>query len=286
MNVSGFTFVRDAIKFGYPAVESIQSMIPLCDEVIVVVGRSSDETLQTIRDIDSPKIKIIETVWDDSLREGGRILAQQTDIALSYCQHEWCFYLQADEVLHEKFYPAVRRAMKEHADDHRVEGLLFDYVHFYGSYWTVGTGRRWYRREVRIVRNRIGVQSHRDAQGFRRQGEKLHVKHTGGQIYHYGWAKPPEIMTAKQKNLDTFWHPDDKINEKYSSNEFQIFQQLDEVEPFTGTHPAVMGERVRDTRFPAHIKASEMRKKKNFFRWIEDDILHTRLGEYKNYKLI
>lgn len=286
MKVSGFTFVRDAIRYGYPAVESIQSMLPICDEVVVAVGKSTDETLKMVQGIRSDKIRILETVWDESLREGGKILAQQTDLALGECRHDWCFYLQADEVIHEKYYPAVLKGMEENLSKIEVEGLIFDYQHFYGSYWTLGTGRNWYRREVRIVRNKIGVRSFRDAQGFRLNGRKLRVKESGAQVFHYGWAKPTEQMMAKQKNLERFWHPDDEIEKKYSNPDFQIFGNLGEISLFTGTHPAVMKSRAGDCDSEIVRMLEKRRNRKTFFRWIEDDLLHTRLGEYKNYKLI
>ncbi|MBA4311142.1 MAG: glycosyl transferase [Chlorobiaceae bacterium] len=286
MKVSGFTFVRDAVKYGYPVVESIQSMLPICDEVVVVVGNSSDDTLEMIHGINSDKIRIIETIWDESLREGGKILAQQTDIALSNCLYDWCFYLQADEVLHEKFYQPLRSSMEKNIGDHRVQGLLFDYVHFYGSYWTVGTGRQWYRKEIRVVRNNIGVRSFRDAQGFRLNGNKLQVKHSGAQIFHYGWAKPQDQMTAKQKNLDRFWHRDDDIEKKYLSPEFKIFGDIENISMFNGTHPMLMNSRVGELDPNIERLLNQRKKRKSILKLIEEDILHTRIGEYKNYKLI
>ena len=59
--------VRNAVKFDYPIVESIKSILPIVDEYMVAVGNSDDGTLELIRSINSPKIKIIETIWDDSL---------------------------------------------------------------------------------------------------------------------------------------------------------------------------------------------------------------------------
>ncbi|MBI5477142.1 MAG: glycosyltransferase family 2 protein [Ignavibacteriales bacterium] len=286
MKISGFTFVRDAVKYGYPVVESLKSMLPLCDEVIIAVGKSSDNTLALVKNINSDKIKIIETVWDESLREGGKILAQQTDIALSNCTHPWCLYLQADEVIHEKYYPVIQKSIERYQNNQSVQGFLFDYVHFYGSYWTIGTGRQWYRREVRIVRNNIGVRSFRDAQGFRIDNKKLTVKHSDAEIFHYGWAKATDQMIAKQKNLDRFWHQDDAIKEKYSSGNFKIFGNLDEIELFIGTHPEVMVGMVGKLDRSVEQLIQENRKPKNFFRWFEENILHTRIGEYKNYKLI
>src|SRR5260221_658015 len=142
MKVSGFTIIRNAVKYDYHIVESMTSVRPLCDEFIVAVGNSSDNTLGLIQAINSPKIKIIETVWDDDLREGGRTFALETDKAfqavLSDC--DWAFYIQADEAVHEKYYPAIREAMEKYKDDRSVDGLLFHYKHFYGSFYFFGGG--------------------------------------------------------------------------------------------------------------------------------------------------
>jgi hypothetical protein len=51
MKVAGFTFIKDAIIYDCPIVEVIQSILPLCDEMIVAVGQSNDKTLQLIRTI-------------------------------------------------------------------------------------------------------------------------------------------------------------------------------------------------------------------------------------------
>ncbi len=64
MMISGFTIVRNAVKFHYPIVESITSILPICDEFVVNVGDSDDGTLELIRSINSPKIRIIQTQWD------------------------------------------------------------------------------------------------------------------------------------------------------------------------------------------------------------------------------
>src|SRR5258706_12511825 len=154
MKVSGFTIIRNAVKYDYPIVESITSVLPLCDEFIVAVGNSSDNTLGLIQAINSPKIKIIETVWDDDLREGGRTFALETDKAfqavLSDC--DWAFYIQADEAVHEKYYPAIREAMEKYKDDRSVDGLLFHYKHFYGSDCFLGGSLGLYNKGKPILR--------------------------------------------------------------------------------------------------------------------------------------
>nr|MDQ3017611.1 glycosyltransferase family 2 protein [Bacteroidota bacterium] len=167
MKVSGFTIVRNVLKYDYPVVEAILSILPLCDEFVVSVGDSDDETLDLISNIQSPKIRIVRTTWDDTLREGGQVLAIETNKAFDEISPDadWAFYIQADEVIHEKYHDVIKSAMEKYVKDGNVEGLLFNYLHFYGSYGHVGNSRKWYRREIRVIRNDKSIRSYRDAQG-------------------------------------------------------------------------------------------------------------------------
>ena len=282
MRVSGATFVRDAVRFDYPVKESITSVLPLCDEFIVNVCDSEDQTLELIQSIPSEKIRVIRSSWDDTLRTGGRILSQQTDIALNECRGDWIFYIQADEVLHERYVKTLTRRMESCLAQSDVEGLLFDFKHFYGSYFLTKDERGWYRKEIRIVRNHAGITSWRDAQGFRLNGRKLRVVEAGAEIYHYGWARDPEIMLSKQKNLDRFWHDDSWIDERYQRG---MSIALKGVAPFTATHPSVMEERIgnaawdryRDPALRSRLRRPLIRRLTSVF---------DRVGEYRNYVLI
>ena len=136
MKIAGFTFIRNAVKNDYAIVEAITSILPICDEFVVAVGASEDETLALIQGIPSDKIKIVETVWDDTKREGGATFALETDKALQAISKDidWAFYIQGDECVHEDDLPIVKSAMEANLTDENVEGLLFHYRHFYGSY--------------------------------------------------------------------------------------------------------------------------------------------------------
>ena len=155
MKIAGFTIIRNAIKFDYPVVEAITSILPICDEFIVAVGNSEDDTLQLIKNINSPKIKIIETIWDDTLREGGKVLAIETNKAFDAISDDvdWCFYIQSDECVHENDLPIIKDAMFQYKNDVSVDGLLFHYKHFYGSYDFIGSSMDWYRHEIRVIKN-------------------------------------------------------------------------------------------------------------------------------------
>ncbi|MBS4029133.1 MAG: hypothetical protein KGZ58_10940 [Ignavibacteriales bacterium] len=284
MKISGFSFVRNGVKFDYPFRESILSLLPIVDEFVIAVGKSEDDTLEQIRAIDSDKIKIIETVWDDALRDGGKILAQQTNIALDAITGDWGFYVQADEILHEKDLPIIVQACEENIKTKNVEGLLLSYKHFYGSYDYVGNSRRWYRREIRIVRNNIGVRSWGDAQGFRIAERKLRVKSIDAEIYHYGWVKSPFHQQQKQKSFNKLWHSDEWVKQRVGEAEKFDYSDSGKLLPFTGTHPAVMKERVADQNWKFQYNLSDVHEttKEKFLNFVEEKT-GKRIGEYRNY---
>lgn len=287
--VSGFTFIRNAILYDYPVVEAISSILPLCDEFIVAVGNSDDSTYDLIRSIPSDKIRIINTLWDDSLREGGRVLALEADKAYRELSGDstWAFYIQGDEVVHEKYLPEIRRALEQYAEVPEVEGLLFHYLHFYGSFDFVGDSRKWYRREVRIVRNLPGIVSYRDAQGFRLNNRKLNVKRINASIYHYGWVKPPAVQQRKQQNFNRYWHEDTWIREQIPMVEEFDYSVIDSLRRFNGSHPQVMAGRIKKMNWAFSFDPT--RKKFGVINRLLQGFEHLsgwRIGEYRNYRII
>ncbi len=289
MKVSGFTFVRNAVRYDYPVVESIRSVLPVCDEIVVAVGRSDDDTLARVRSINDPRIRIIETVWDDTLREGGRVLAVETDKALDAIapDADWALYIQADEVLHESGHQVLRRAMERWKNDAQVEGLLLNYVHFYGSYDLIGDSRRWYRKEVRVVRPRIGVRSWKDAQGFRINGRALNVKESGATMHHYGWVKSAAAQQAKQQHFNKLWHDDAWVKKNVGAAAEYDYSVIDSLAAFTGTHPAPMQQRVASAPRITGIGPGRrnLGLKDRVLLWFERLTGH-RIGEYRNYTLL
>lgn len=287
MKVSGFTFIKNAVKYDFPFIESVSSILPICDEFVIVHGDSEDDTAKLIESINSAKIKVYNTVWNPELRKGGIILSEQTNIALSKTTGDWCFYIQGDEVVHEKYLDIIQNEMKNHLNDRRVEGLLFKYLHFYGSYNYIATSRQWYRNEVRIIRNNIGVKSYKDAQGFRLNDRKLNVKPIDAYVYHFGWARPPQVMQNKVKYFHSLWHSKDWIDKNVKDNVEYDFSTTDTIKKFDETHPKVMQDRIdnQNSNFKIDIKKNKKGFKKTILESIEN-LTGWRIGEYKNYKII
>lgn len=286
MKISGFSIVRNGVKFDYPFIESIKSILPICDEFVVAVGDSEDGTLDRILALNDTKIKIIETTWDEKLRTGGNILAQQTNIALANITGDWGIYLQADEVVHEKYLPIIKEAMQQNLNARRVEGLLLKYIHFYGSYDYYANSRSWYRQEIRIIRNNIGVRSWKDAQGFRIDNRIMSVKFVDAYVNHYGWVKHPKVMQDKVVAFNKLWHEDKWVQQNIpQQNEFD-FSVVDSIKKYESDHPAVMEERISKYNWSFTPPVNQKQKiKQRLLRFIEEKT-NLRIGEYKNYKLI
>ncbi|MFN3246609.1 MAG: hypothetical protein ACK42K_07905 [Leptonema sp. (in: bacteria)] len=60
-----------------------------------------------------------------------------TTIALRNCSGDFCFYLQADEVLHEKYIPYIKEALNFFKDKRFVEGFLLKYKQCFSSRLTL-----------------------------------------------------------------------------------------------------------------------------------------------------
>lgn len=301
MVVSAFTFVRNGFTYAYPFVESIKSLLPLVDEYIVVVGAGTDGTREAIEAIGDPKIRIVDTVWDENLRTGGKLFAQQANIGMDQCRPDadWLFHLQADEVLHEQDLEALRNIMKAQVNNPRVEGLLFPFIHFYGDYQHYCPSRRFHKYEIRVVRNNPYVRSYRDSMGFRKfrnpqdtsaeKGVKLKALPVPMPIYHYSWVRPPRKMTAKWIEFHKkYTDRDDFIPMVHQRDpEGYAYREYDYLKPFTGTHPALMANAIaaQDWQFNYDPGRSNMKPKEHLLKWVEE-LTGKRLFTYKNYRIV
>ena len=239
MKISGFSFIRNGTLLGYPFIESICSVLPLCDEFVIAVGDSEDDTLARIRGINSEKIVIIQTQWNEKMQDRGFVYAQQKMIAQYNCTGDWAFYLEGDEVLHEADLPKIRAAMESNLNNPEVEALVFDYHHFFGSPEWVATSPAWYRRECRIIRNTIRswapdglywIIMNKNRRGRYPQAALVNVP-----IYHYGHVRSISTMREKNQRVGKYWGHNHPL-----FNGYQIDQRA--LSPFTGNHPNIISD--------------------------------------------
>jgi glycosyltransferase involved in cell wall biosynthesis len=293
MTISGFSFVRNGFNYDVPFLEAIQSILPICDEFIVAVGDSADGTVQAIEALNNPKIKIVHTIWDMAQNKGGKIFADQSNIALSHCTGDWAFHVQADEVIHEQDLQLIKESLQKFHLDEEVEGFLLPFHHFYGSYHYVRTSRRVHKQEVRIFKNKLPVRAYKDSQGFRKyenfgayeqgleKGKKLRVVRINAPIYHYTEVRKPSDK-PKHKVLNSFYMElkSNQVDKEATSNR----SFMDRLVPFTGTHPKVMQHKVasQDWAFTFDKSMAEWRTKDWLLTPLED-LLGIRIGEFRNF---
>ncbi len=291
MKVTGFSFIKNAVKFDFPIKESLLSILPLCDEIVVAVGDCNDGTRELVASIHPTKIKIIDTIWNEKLQSGGEVLADETNKAFLTIDDstDWCFYIQGDEVMHEQDIETIKQAMLKFKEDKQVDGLLFKYYHFYGSYDYIGASNKWYRNEIRIIKNNKSIYSYKDAQGFRKgNDEKLNVKEIDAYMYHYGWVKEPSTMMAKRKEGVKFWEGH-KYTAEYDQTDLGAydFSSIDALEKFKGTHPQVMKERIEKMNWKFNYDVSFNNYSiKDKFKNLLFALTGRRFFEYQNYKKI
>ncbi|MEI6150944.1 MAG: glycosyltransferase family 2 protein [Chitinophagia bacterium] len=289
MKIAGFTIIKNAVINDFPIVEAIGSILPVVDEMIVLIGDSSDETTALIEAIGDPKIKIHHSVWNKNLRKGGVVLADETDKAFALVgdEYTWAFYIQGDELVHEKYHATIRAACEKYAADTEVQGLLFKYKHFYGTYDYVGDSRKWYANEIRIIRNNKAISAYRDAQGFRIGRTKLPVAKVDASIYHYGWVKSPAQMRKKLKESSVYWNDDTAMEKIKLSPEDYDFTGFDSLEKFTGTHPRVMVDRIQKKNWVIDVDLSQKKFSfKNKCLYYFEKLTGIRPFDFKNYKII
>jgi hypothetical protein len=286
VKVSGFTIVRNAIKLDFPVEASIRSILPLCDEVVVNVGLSEDDTLALVRSIGDPKIRILETDWDMTRRN--TVLGHETHQAMQACRHPWGVYIQADEVLHESAVDELRATIQAVHEDVRIEGLLVRYIHFYGGFDTVATHRRWYRREVRAVRlaRELDIRPYQGAQGFRVGPEhrKIRARLTTAQMFHYGWARPAQALREK-RDLGRTMYP-----WRNADASLPLLAWMPGLEPFRGTHPLVARAWIDARRVDPDRVIAPRKFRWRFVRYYISTVIErltgVRVFEFRNYEIV
>lgn len=286
-SISGFSMCRNADSLYYPVKESIESVLPIVDEFIVAIGESyeGDKTRELIESINSPKIKIIDTVWDTDKFKYGSVHAQQTDIAMKACSGDWLLYLQADEVIHEKDHSEIEEACHGFLNEKKVDGFVFNYLHFWGDFNHVHDSHVWYDREIRIVRNDINIHPWKSAQSFRRYAnfdeskyldkegtQKVDVRCLKANVYHYGWVRPPILMMKKINALDEIHsHQKERQSKPFS------YGDLSEIPKFIGSHPSVMKKWIMQSSWendgspsPDYLRHNKLKAK--VMTWIEKNL--------------
>ncbi len=236
----GFTLIRNGLKYDYPFRESLRGLRALCESVVVAAGDSNDGTEQALAPLN---LELISTVWDESKRQGGTILSEQTNLALSELRNRqkqgWGFYLQADELISELDYARIKSDIAQ-AEREGCDCISFRYLHFWQSYEQICIGRRWYPQEIRAIRLGSPIESYGDAQSFRGWTKKFESEAV---IYHYGHVRETGAYNQKKKDFHRWWHSDREMAGVIAKGERG--DRKEETVTYLGPHPAAMEARIK-----------------------------------------
>jgi len=285
MKVSAFTFIKNGGILGYPFIQSIKSILPIVDEFVINVGSGEDNTLEVIQAINDPKIRIIQSCWNDNMKNRGYVYGQQKMVAQFNCTGDWAFYIEGDEIYHENDLDRIYMSMKENLDNPEVEALIFDFYHFYGNANSYLDSPGWYRSEARIIKNSLRTYA---PDGLfwlvldsNKTGRYPKAKHTGAKCYHYGWVRSEAQMNLKSKKVQKYWGGEaNKID--YSKMDQSIIKE------FKGSHPKIIqdwipketGVFVADQDYKLSLK-----QKKHKIMIIFEKLFGLELSK-KHYKLV
>ncbi|ATH06744.1 hypothetical protein BIY24_01950 [Halobacteriovorax marinus] len=289
--ISGITFIKNGLTLGYPIKESIESIDSLCDEIIINVGFDNPELTEDDGTWDyltthfkGEKYIFLKSYWDPAMTSKGLILSQQTNIALERASGKYCQYIQGDECLHENDLETIRKEVEKMESDHSYNGLVFNYIHFYGNVNVQKQTKKTYRRELRLIRNGLGIKSWLDAQGFRNKDDsKVLCKQINATVYHYGWARAEQVMQAKTRAFEKLYHGDKKKDESFN------YERVWGLRPFKGEHPKVMNNWIEANKNDLDILSLPYKFNVKDIRLMLSDrfeyLTGIRLGEFKNFKL-
>ena len=292
MKVSGISFIKNGLTLGYPFLESVQSIAPLCDEVVINVGFNNPECTEDdgtyeylTSNLTDEKFIFLKSYWDPEISSQGLILSQQTNIALEKASGDIIQYIQGDEAVHEDDYPAIKAGYKQLFERDDIQGLVFNYIHLYGNTNVYRYTRSVYRREVRAIKKSSGLKSWKDAQGFRYDdGSKMNAILIPARIFHYGWARPESVMDAKNKAFNKLYHGKDHESDQFT------YRRIWGLKRFKGTHPKVVQPWIEKNTHDIDILNFPKSYILGDWDLMVSDAIESltgwRIGEFKNYRLV
>lgn len=195
--LGGIVFCIDAVKYDYHIAETIRCLQECCDEVVVLDAGSIDGTIEIIQQFEDQNTHIIcldRAEWEK--QQGREKLAYFQNLALSFLTTDYYILCQADEIILESCFPAIRNAIKT-----GKEGFCCSRVNLWGSpdtFINVPENRQpCSTRVVRIAKTKY--QSIDDGESIAVIPNTDFIEDI--RIYHYGFVRKKEVMKDKIWNM-------------------------------------------------------------------------------------
>lgn len=131
--LSGYSTTYNCVDQNYPFVESITSLLDVCDEVVVVDGGSTDGTWDVLTSMsnENPKLKIKQIERDWTHPRHSVFDGMQKAAARDLCTGDFCWQQDVDEVIHENDYQKIRNLLT--STPKSVNLICLPVVEFWGN---------------------------------------------------------------------------------------------------------------------------------------------------------
>ena len=152
VTISGFMIVKNVVSLGYPFLEAIVAVLPVCDEFLVSDGYSEDNTwevLQVLREKLPEKVRLYRDRWRGGT-ESGQVLSTMTNVLRDRCNGDYCLYVQANEIIHEDSLEEIRK-LPVLFPNTEIFALPFYNIMGANLLWMVQFRKRLFKNEKYII---------------------------------------------------------------------------------------------------------------------------------------
>jgi len=241
----GVQIVRNGVKYDYCFKESILSMLPICDCVVVGYVESEDNTLEVLKSIDSDKLRILMlTEADWNFQDGCERLSYLTNACIQEADrlgYQYILSLQSDEILDPSSFSAIKAALNVGA-----EGYLCTRINLWKSpYLELSVEHNRLPCSKYIARlSKSCYRAYSDAESIGVQSVEDFVHHI--KIWHMGFVRKREVMKSKIINMQvgvfSMSNYDSKLDQCEVFNPDLWFDPKNDLTPITGELPIVIQE--------------------------------------------
>lgn len=246
MTLGGNICIRNGFELDYCWREAIQSLLPVCDEVVVCDGGSTDGTREHIVEWAErePKIKLVDYPWPNP-KGDIKFWTDWLNFAREHIKCDFQIQLDADEVLSENSYDWIK-SYKHCTEAGKHESLWCKRWNFWRDAQSlIPYGHCLSNRVCRIAPQGVWLPSDgADERGWRATAL---AQDSGIEIFHYGFIRKRESFFKKARALqEMFFNSYDPRLEEVEKVDGNWMVNISEVEwttqlvPFEGKHPMIM----------------------------------------------
>ncbi len=241
-SIGGTLILRDGDKWDYPWRQAVKSILPVCSEVVICDGGSTDGTLEAVREWmkQEPKLRLVEWPCPPPSADW---LMDWWNYAREHLTTPWHFFITADECLHEDSYDEVLRFVERHP----------------GRSALCHTRNFWFNPQRLIPHGHCcGYLGYRlTPQHMWMPADHPHAKSvateavgvtTDIEVYHYNWMRKESAYLEKEKNLQRLWSgvSDPRLEGVELSDWKRLDFFSDPLISFTKPHPRVMWDWLKE----------------------------------------